>query len=108
MSKITNQSRRALLKKLAIGTALIPLLDLSMARTFAADAPLVTADDPTAKALKYVDNVSKAAEAKPGSKCATCALYQGANGAAQGPCAIFPGKQVKAAGWCASWSPKKA
>ncbi len=108
MSKIANQSRRALLKKLAIGTALIPLLDLSMTQVFAADAPLVTADDPTAKALKYVDNASKATDAKPGSKCATCALYQGASGSTQGPCAIFPGKQVKAAGWCASWSLKKA
>jgi hypothetical protein len=108
MNKITNQSRRALLKKLAVGAALIPLLDLSLPRVSIADAPLVTADDPTAKALKYVDNASKAADAKPGSKCGSCALYQGAGGSTQGPCAIFPGKQVKAGGWCASWSPKKA
>jgi hypothetical protein len=93
---------------MALGAALIPLLDASMLNVLAADAPLVTADDPTAKALKYVDNAAKAVGAKPGSKCGSCALYQGAAGSAQGPCAIFPGKQVKSAGWCASWAPKSA
>lgn len=106
MSQITNTSRRALLKKLAIGISLIPVLDLGVVRAFAAEAPLVTADDPTAKALKYVDDASKASGAKPGSKCATCRLYQGAAGSTQGACQIFPGKQVKAAGWCASWAAK--
>jgi len=105
MSQPTNPSRRSLLKKLAIGVSCLPLLDVSIGELFAADAPLVAANDPTAVALKYVEDASKAVGAKPGSKCATCRLYQGATGSKQGPCAIFPGKQVKAAGWCASWNP---
>lgn len=106
MNSANNQSRRDLLKKCALGAVLIPLVTLCESAAFAADAPLVTADDATAKALKYVDDASKASAAKPGSKCANCALYQGAANSAQGPCAIFPGKHVKATGWCASWSPK--
>lgn len=106
MSDTTNQSRRALLRKLAIGVSVLPLLDLSVSEVFAAGDPLLSLDDPTAKALKYTEDASKAAGAKPGSKCATCALYKGAPGSAQGPCAIFVGRQVKASGWCASWAPK--
>ena len=49
----------------------------------AADLPLVTADDATARALKYVSDVSEAPDAKPGSRCANCSLYQGAVGSAQ-------------------------
>lgn len=104
MNHMTDTSRRSLLKKMAIGISLIPIVDLSIGQLFAADAPLVTADDPTAKALKYVDNASKAIGAKPGSKCANCMLYKGAGGSTQGPCQIFAGKQVKAAGWCSSWA----
>lgn len=104
MNHITDTSRRSLLKKLAIGIALVPIVDLNIGQVFAADTPLVTADDPTAKALKYVDNASKATGAKPGSTCANCMLYQGAAGSTQGPCQIFVGKQVKAAGWCSSWT----
>lgn len=106
MSQLTNPSRRSLLKKLAIGVSCLPLLDLSIGELLAADAPLVTSSDPTAIALKYVEDASNAVGAKPGSKCGTCKLYQGADGSKQGPCAIFPGKQVKAAGWCVSWNPK--
>jgi hypothetical protein len=67
---------------------------------------LVTADDPAAKALKYVSDASKAPDAKPGSQCATCAQYQGAAGSAQGACLLFPGKAVKATGWCSAWTAK--
>jgi len=105
MKSLVDQSRRQLLKKLALGATLIPLADMPPA-AFAADAPLVTADDPTAKALKYTADVSKATAAKPGSKCANCALYQGAAGSAQGGCLLFPGKQVKSSGWCSSWTLK--
>jgi hypothetical protein len=106
MDPITNPSRRTLLKKLVVGLALIPIIDLGIGQAFAAGAPLVTADDPTAKGLKYVDNASQASGAKPGSNCANCKLYQGVAGSAQGPCPLFSGKQVKAAGWCASWTTK--
>ena len=103
MKPVFDESRRQLLKKVALGTALIPIA----ARTAsAADLPLVSADDPTAKALKYTADASKATAAKPGSKCGNCTLYKGGT-AAQGPCLLFPGKAVKATGWCASWTPKQ-
>jgi len=100
-----NVSRRRLLKNVATGAVLLPLASTQFGAAFAAD-PLVAADDPTGKALKYVEDASKFAGAKPGAHCGNCALYQGAAGSAQGGCAIFPGKQVKAAGLCASWAPK--
>ena len=106
MKPVIDESRRELLRKVALGMAFIPIAGVSVPTAFAADLPLVTADDPTAKALKYVSDASKATDAKPGSKCATCALYQGGGGSAQGGCLLFPGKAVKATGWCSSWTAK--
>jgi High potential iron-sulfur protein len=103
-----NSARRQLLKKVALGTVLVPLVGLDMRAAFGADTPLVTEDDPVAKALKYVADGSKATGAKPGSKCANCNFFQAAAGSAQGPCQLFPGKAVKAAGWCMSWTAKAA
>ena len=105
MSNPLDKSRRRFLYNAALGFALLPLTEFTASRASAADAPLVGADDPTAKALKYVDNAARANGAKPGNTCANCALYQGVAGSKQGPCPLFAGKQVKAAGWCASWSP---
>lgn len=104
MKPVFDESRRQLLKKVALGTVLIPAV---VKTASAADLPLVSVDDPTAKALKYTPDASKATGAKPGSKCANCSLYQG-GAAAQGGCLLFPGKAVKAAGWCASWTPKQS
>lgn len=104
MTRAFDESRRRLLKKVTLGAALLPLARLH--RADAADAPLVTEDDPTAKALKYVPDASKASAAKPGSHCGNCALYQGTAGSATGGCLLFPGKQVKSTGWCSSWTPK--
>lgn len=106
MKHVIDESRRRLLKKVALGTMLIPIAGASL-KALAADMPLVTADDPTAQALKYVSDASKSPDAKPGSSCATCALYQGAAGSTQGGCLLFPGKAVKATGWCVSWTPRK-
>lgn len=108
MSRITDVSRRRWLKGVAVGVTLVPVVGATLNSANAAEVvlPLVTPDDPTAKALKYVPDASKAQGAKPGSKCANCNFYKGAGGAAQGPCQIFPGKAVKAAGWCASWAAK--
>ena len=106
MRHITDESRRRLLKRVTLGVALIPIAGLPFRAAVAADLPLVSADDPTAKALKYVDDASKASGAKPGSKCANCKNYQGTAGSAQGGCLLFPGKAVKATGWCMSWTAK--
>lgn len=100
-------SRRHMLKHAAAGLALFPLAALlPMCSAQASDAPLVGPDDATAKALNYVDDAGKSKTAKPGSKCANCALYQGAAGSAQGACPVFPGKSVKAGAWCSSWTAK--
>ena len=72
----------------------------------AAAAPLVDPGSAEARAVKYVEDAGKASGAAAGSRCATCALYQGPDGSLQGPCQIFPGKAVKAAGWCSSWAPQ--
>ena len=107
MSDLDRISRRRLLQKLGIGVPLLPLATAyPLEAAWAADAPLLSPDAKEAKAVKYVEDASKAQGAVPGSTCANCALYQGHSGAPTGPCQIFPGKQVKAAGWCSSWAPQ--
>lgn len=107
MKPVFDESRRRLLQKVALGAVLLPIAAVRPRTAGAADLPLVSADDPTAKALKYTADASKASGAKPGSKCANCSLYQGAAGSAQGGCLLFPNKAVTATGWCASWTPKQ-
>lgn len=106
MKHVIDESRRRLVQRITLGVALMPIAGLPLRAALAADLPLVTGDDATAKALKYVPDASKAPDAKPGSKCANCQLYQGAAGSAQGGCLLFPGKAVKATGWCSSWTAK--
>jgi hypothetical protein len=101
-----DESRRRLLRRFSLGVALAPIAGVTLRAAWAADLPLVSTDDPTAKALKYTADASKASDAKPGSKCENCKLYQGAAGSSQGGCLLFPGKAVKAAGWCSSWTTK--
>ena len=90
-----NKGRRAILKAL-VGIPVIAVTGLS-STSYAA---MVSADDPTAKALAYTSKSTKK-----GQTCANCSLYQGGS-AASGPCPIFPGKDVAAAGWCKSWVAK--
>jgi High potential iron-sulfur protein len=106
VKQVIDASRRELLKKVSLGVALAPLIWASSKPAFSVDMPLVTADDPTAKSLKYTSDASKAPDAKPGSKCANCQLYQGSADSTQGGCLLFPGKAVKASGWCSSWTAK--
>lgn len=97
--------RRQLLRLAAMATVAAPVASLLSFRALA-DTPLISASDPTAVAVNYVEDVTKAKAAKPGSKCANCALYQGAANSAQGACALFGGKQVRADGWCSAWAAK--
>jgi hypothetical protein len=97
--------RRFLAQSLAIATlgsfaALLPT------RGRSAPAPVLSPDDPAAKALKYTEDARTVKGVPPGNSCANCALYQGSSGSAAGPCQLFAGKLVKAAGWCSSWSPQ--
>lgn len=93
-SEKSKLSRRTLLK----GMAALPVV--SFAGIQAASAAMLSPDDPTAKALGYVE-VSTIAD----KHCGNCNLYTGSGGDA-GPCAIFPGKEVAAKGYCNSWIPK--
>ena len=90
-----DKSRRLILK----GLVTIPVLAIAGFQS-TSYAAMVTADDPTAKALAYTDKSTTA-----GQTCANCMLYQGGT-AATGPCPVFPGKDVAAAGWCKSWAAK--
>ena len=90
-----DKSRRAILK----GLVAIPVVAIAGFHS-TSYAAMLSADDPTAKALSYTDKSTTA-----GQTCANCSLYQGGT-AATGPCPIFPGKDVAAAGWCKSWIAK--
>jgi len=70
--------------------------------------PMVDVNDPVAKAVKYVEDHTKAPEAK-GNKCTTCGFYakkEDRNGKEVGTCTIFAGKLVVGNGWCSSWNKK--
>jgi High potential iron-sulfur protein len=100
-------SRRRLLQRVALGVCLTPVVAGAVRAAFAAaPAPLLQMSSAEAKAVKYVEDAKDAKGATPGSTCANCGLYQGANGSTQGPCQLFPGKDVKASGWCSSWAPQ--
>lgn len=70
--------------------------------------PMVDPNDPVAKAVKYVEDHTKAPEAK-GNVCTTCGFYakkETRDGKEVGTCTIFAGKLVVGNGWCASWNKK--
>lgn len=90
-----NKGRRAILK----GLAVIPVVAIAGFQS-TAHAAMLSADDPTAKALAYTEKSTT-----DGQTCANCMLYQGGT-AATGACPIFPGKDVHATGWCKSWAAK--
>ena len=97
-------TRRRLLRVSGISAAAVPLAAVFMRTAHGADAPLIAPTDPAAVAVQYVEDAAQSKAAEPGSKCANCALYEGAPDSAQGACSVFKGKQVKAAGWCTAWS----
>jgi len=103
MSSTDRLSRRQLLQNLAVSA---PFLTLAALPARSADQPLLSPDAKEAKAVKYIEDATKAQRPVKDSNCANCGLYQGKNGAPAGPCQIFPGKAVKAAGWCSSWAPQ--
>ena len=97
-------TRRRLPRVSAMSAAAVPLAALFTRTADGADAPLIAPTDPAAVAVQYVEDAAKAKAAEPGSKCANCALYEGAPDSTQGGCSVFKGKQVKAAGWCNAWA----
>lgn len=102
----TSPSRRQFLGLCATAAlAAIPV------RVLAADPAPAKLDlnDPTAKALGYVENAAKlkpGAEAafKAGSICGNCKLYVNAQEkAGYAPCGAVGGKLVAKAGWCRAY-----
>ncbi len=77
----------------------------------AATLPNLELDNPTAKALGYVEDATKVDKVKypkhtPDQICASCSLMQGDAKNARNPCILFPGKSVASKGWCASFAKK--
>jgi hypothetical protein len=100
--KPMNQSRRDAVKKMMGGLAAVPLMNLvGMAAAQAEDLPHVTADDPTAVALKYVDKSEN-----PEQHCGNCQFQTPVTEGEWVPCQLFPGKAVHSQGWCTSWTAK--
>jgi hypothetical protein len=94
-------SRRALVDSALKALPYLVALDLGIKTASAATLPSLDPNDPTAKALGYVNN-----SAKPDQKCANCAQYQGQAADPGGGCTIFTGKSVAAGGWCSVWAKK--
>ena len=99
-------TRRRLLRSAAAAVSLAAVTTVRLESAKAADATVLSVDDPAAKAVKYVEDATKAKRAAPDNTCANCGLYQGKSGDKTGPCQLFPQKNVVAAGWCSSWAPQ--
>ena len=112
MSKKFDPNRRRTTGLILKGVALSSVAGmLRIPTAFAQDLPHVTSDDPTAVALKYVDDATKADRPEksgvPGADqdCANCQFVQSESGEWR-PCALFPGKAVHEKGWCINWTKK--
>jgi hypothetical protein len=75
----------------------------------AADAKLLDAQDPAAKAFGFVTDASRVDPGahpsfQAGQRCALCALYQGKATDPAGGCGIFSGRLVPQGGWCMAWA----
>jgi hypothetical protein len=104
-------SRRRFISHVAVTVPVTAITLRQAAR--AQDLPHVTADDPTAQALLYVDDATQvdtsnplAARYEEGQTCANCVQLQGEEGADWRPCNLFPGKLVSVKGWCTAWAAK--
>lgn len=95
----TVPSRRVFLRRAGAGTVLVVMGGLVAFRNSisAGHLPKLDVDDPTAKALEYTHESTKAAQ-----QCSNCNFWKGGD-SAWGECTIFPGKAVNAKGWCKSW-----
>ena len=114
----TRIGRRGFLKISSLAVAVFAIASragTSLAQPKAQDKkgalPQLDEKDPTAQALGYKHDATKADKAKfkqyaAGQTCATCQLFQGKPSDAWAPCTIFPGKQVNGKGWCSAWVKK--
>ena len=112
MSKKFDANRRRTTGLILKGMALSSVAGMvRIPVAFAQDLPHVTTEDPTAVALKYVEDATKADRPEKagvaGSDqfCHNCQFIQSDSGDWR-PCALFPGKAVDANGWCINWTKK--
>ena len=101
---MTTTRRTFLMTLAAVGSA-------TTAAESMAQAKLLDEKDPTAVALGYVADTTKADKKKfpkheASQQCVNCLLYQGKPADAAGGCPLFAGKQVAAKGWCSAWAKK--
>src|SRR5262245_585469 len=106
-------TRRGLVKRALLGSALIPALSLIGNESRAAAVTPLDTNDPAAKALGFVTDASKVDAAanptfKPEQRCDNCLQYQGKPTDPTAACTIFPGHSVPAAGWCKVWAKRPA
>ncbi|WP_295390782.1 high-potential iron-sulfur protein [uncultured Thiodictyon sp.] len=124
--KPVNENRRDAVKRMLGAALAIPVINLvgvgSANAQAAVPADAVAANDPTAVALKYSEDATKADRANavgPGKpreglpaaeqKCSNCQLLvPGADTPDWQGCTLFPGKLVSVNGWCVSWTVKPA
>lgn len=98
--------RRRFIRLAAAGLAAAPFANALMSGAAHA-ADTVPETDPTAAALGYKMDATKAANrTDKAATCATCMLYSGKAGAADGPCSVFAGRLVSAKGWCSAYAKK--
>jgi hypothetical protein len=102
----SQSSRRRFIKISTAALAAAPLANVLLSGTAQA-AETLSESDPTATALGYKMDATKAPKrTDKTSICGNCNLYSGKPGAADGPCSIFGGKLVSAKGWCSAWVKK--
>lgn len=100
-----NKARRKFFVLAGSGIGAAALVGALPRRALADDLPHLTIDDPTAKALNYTEDATKApAPHQAGQACANCNFFSGSG--AYGPCQLFPGKAVAAKGWCSGYAKK--
>ena len=98
--------RRQFVKNAAIVAATIPLVSLT-----ANAAELISPTDPTAAALKYVEDATSAQRTDkmgtPGAQqfCSNCRFYADETAEAAG-CSLFRNQNVPAKAWCVGWVPR--
>ena len=103
---VSQVSRRRFIKISATGFAAAPFASALLSGTAEA-VDKVSESEPTATALGYKIDATKASNRKDNSAvCGNCNLYSGKPGEAEGPCSIFGGKLVNAKGWCTAWVKK--
>jgi len=106
MNDIDKSGRRKFFMLAGSGIGAAALIAALPRHALAEDLPHQTLDDPTAKALNYTEDASKApAPHVAGQACSNCNFFHGA-ASGYGPCDLFPGKAVNAKGWCSGYAKK--